>query len=125
MEHLNGVGGVTASPDGKLLASVGTMPGNWVCLWDAATGKPIKELRPQNDWDLRCVGFSPDGKAVAAGSVDGVVRLWDVATGRNLLQLTGHRGAVFALAFSADGRRLASASWDGTVLVWDLARAKR
>ena len=55
------------------------------------------------------VAFSPDGKILATGSNDGTVRLWDVATRRQIgSPLTGHTGAVYSVAFSPDGKILAS-----------------
>jgi len=54
--------------------------------------------------------------------MDGVVRLWDAWSGKELGRLEGHRGWVLGIAFSADGRRLVSGGTDTTALVWDAAR---
>jgi len=62
---------------------------------------------------------------VATGAVDRVVYLWDVASGGQIAQLTGHGGAVLALAFSPDGSTLYSGGADRRVLVWDLAGSRR
>jgi hypothetical protein len=53
--------------------------------------------------------------------MDGVIRLWDLDSGKELKQLTGHQGGVLSLAFSSDGERLISGSRDTTVMVWDVA----
>jgi WD40 repeat protein len=67
------------------------------------------------------VAFSPDGKLLATGDVDGLIRLWQVADGQQLLTLKGHTGWVWAVTFSADGNTLASGSNDTSVRLWDIA----
>jgi WD40 repeat protein len=68
------------------------------------------------------VAFSPSGKMLALGDIDGKVHVWDTVSGRSLADLAGHAGAVEGLAFAPDGMTLASASADTTVLLWDMKR---
>src|SRR5262249_44783010 len=65
------------------------------------------------------VAFSPDGRWIASGCQDGVVKVWDSITGQERFSLKAHEGNVNAVTFSPDGRRVATASWDATAKVWD------
>ena len=58
--------------------------------------------------EVRCVAFSPDGKLLACGNRYGTVRVWDVASRKEIKTITGHMGEVWAIAFSPDGKTLAA-----------------
>jgi WD40 repeat protein len=67
------------------------------------------------------VAFSPDGTRLATASLDRTAKVWDAASGEELLRLYGHTNRVLGIAFSPDGTRLATASMDRTAKVWDAA----
>lgn len=71
------------------------------------------------------VAWSPDGKQIVSGGRDGLAKLWDAATGANLLTYRGHAPlAVNAVAWSPHGTFIASAGSDATVQVWDAKTGK-
>jgi RNA polymerase sigma factor (sigma-70 family) len=128
--HGDAVLSLAYSPDGKKVAS-GCGDGT-VWVWEAATGKEMLSLKAHH-YFISAVAFSPDGKVlISRGREDtpgpyggaGTIRVWDLATGRELRQFKGleHGGGVIAL--SADGKTLAAGSYGTTIFLWDLASGK-
>jgi WD40 repeat protein len=112
------------APDGRYLAAVWNNRSarrTELTLRETVSGQEIhqwgQELEPQTG-----IVFALSERLLAAGCLDGSIRLWNFESGAEIEQLNGHRGAVISLAFSPDGLRLISGSRDTTALVWDLRK---
>jgi RNA polymerase sigma factor (sigma-70 family) len=149
------------SSDGRVLAVAGSDEGergilteptaSWIHLYDAATGAKRRQIAIDG-FGVASVGFSLDGKTLAAGVGDRTIRLYDPATGEERLPRLGHEialpprkpgerlhkdydraWAAGCLAFSPDGKTLASGTeglgWFSRpsdippIRLWDLASA--
>ena len=64
------------------------------------------------------LAFSPSGKIIAVGRVNGKIELWDLSSKSMLRELSGHKKQINDLRFSPDGNLLASASHDSSARVW-------
>jgi WD40 repeat protein len=92
-------------------------------VFDAATGKAVRYLGGEKGEPAHILALSPDGKKLASAAWHREdVRIWDVASGKELPKLPGHPMGVNAIAFSPDGGRLAVAGGDGPVRVWHLVK---
>ncbi len=112
----NSVSSVSFSRDGTLLLSA--VSDKKIVLWDVASLKPVKEFHHRG---VRSIGWTADEKIlVSNGYQDKSVRVWDVASGRELFQLDGD-GEV---AISPDGRRLAYSGSDRKPWIWEIDPAK-
>ncbi len=106
---------VAWSPDGQILA---TTAGQAIHLYNAKTLKGIFSLSTGSF--TPALVFSPDGRRLASGSRDGVIRVWDPKEGALLQTLSGHRRGINCISFSPDGRLLLSAGDDAILRLWDL-----
>lgn len=106
---------------GPVLASGGA--DKKIILWSMPDGKPLHTLDAGHV--VRALAMSPDGKRLAAAGDGPAIRLWEVATGKETAQLTGHTDWIVSLAFHPEGKQLASGGYDGLVRLWDLAEAKK
>ena len=127
-EHADLVRAVAFSPDGKRLAVAGGPSGRFgeIKIWDVqgASARPVTTIRGHEDAILT-IAFSPDGTAIASGSYDKLVKIWDTATGREIRTLKEHSDAVYSVAFMPDGRQVVSGAGDRTLKVWDVSTGKR
>src|SRR5260370_18299748 len=80
----------------------------------------IKEL-VQTDDEIFALALSPDGKKLASGGCDRLVRVWDLPSGKLEHAIENHADWVLGIAFTPDGKGLATASRDKTAKGWDLA----
>jgi hypothetical protein len=124
------------SPDGRVLAAatldMQTEPsldlrvvrsgnGTTLTLWDTTAEpgpRPIRRVERITEivWT---VAFSPDGRTLAAGTSEGRLRTWGVATGEEHPPIRAHRKTVHGVAYSPDGKTIATGSLDKTVCLWD------
>ena len=116
--------GVAFSPLGDII--VGGHQGGAV-LWNAIDGKILMTL-PHPEGSQRPIAFcfSPCGQYLASGAwwQSGLqkvpIRLWEIATGKNIATFWGHTTDVQCFAFSQDGSLLVSGGHDGVIYLWDL-----
>lgn len=122
--------GFCLSPQGTTLITIPMPMANQldtpsILIWDVETQSKLRDLTAPAGTGVPFIAtFSPDGRYVAAGGVNGRLMMWDVSSERvdPVCQSgTGHSGAVFGLAFSGDGRRLVTVGADFRALIWDIA----
>jgi WD40 repeat protein len=91
----------------------------WRWLWQRCRGDDRYAVRGSPGL-LWTVAFSPDGKLLAMVGMGAPVRVWDVATRREVAALPGHEIGGMGAAFSPDGRMLASTGFEGTIRLWEV-----
>lgn len=89
-----------------------------VLVLDPAAGRPVATLKGHDEGAVG-VAFSHDGKLIASSGMDGVLRIWERASGSLDRELTA-KSVAYSLAFNPDDKLLASTQSDGSTLLWDV-----
>jgi WD40 repeat protein len=82
--------------------------------------KPELVMESGHHKPVMSIAFGPDSQWLVSASQDTTLKLWDLATGRELREFAGHRGMVWKTALTPDGKVLVSAATDGSVKLWDV-----
>jgi WD40 repeat protein/serine/threonine protein kinase len=102
------------SPDGNYLAAGGKV-------WNAENGTEVIALHAAEEHAV-CLRFSPNGKRIASVDLNGMLKIWDAGTAKELLAVRVDEEVirqVSLISFSPDGNQIVSAGSDGTVRIWD------
>ena len=96
--------GITFSTNGRWLAAADDANGGQARIWDMTTGE-LASFHPAHP-GITCLAYSPDGKWLASGGTDKLVRVWNAQTGQYFRVFTGFHYPISDLAFTADSLRL-------------------
>lgn len=91
--------------------------GKKIYLWNLIT-EEMKELIGHTS-EVQKIAFSPDGKTLASGGKDEVIRLWDVESGVLENTFAGHALSIESLKFSSDGEIIVSHGGDNNLCIWN------
>ena len=99
---------------------LGWLPKGEALIWDAVTGQKVFSLEGHTS-PIRGLAFSPNGERLITGDHDGIVKLWNMKDGIEILTIARYVGGFFDMAFSPHGSYLAGAGfeltlWDGSPL---------
>lgn len=105
-------------------AIIGNSNGN-LSIWNITTSGLTRTL-PAHQGSIYSISLSQDHKYLVTGGEDGLVKVWDLATGLQsatlpLVQtIQAHNNPVLVVKLSPDGKMIASGSWDKTIKLWNL-----
>ncbi|MDD9975127.1 MAG: WD40 repeat domain-containing protein [Candidatus Poribacteria bacterium] len=121
------------SQDGQhLVAADYRIKNKKIYVWDSHTGKQVKETEIHHRYNIYPLCFSPDLSLLAGKNSDpdnigrnigdgDSITVWQVETGEQIANITGHSEQVRKFCFSPCEQFLAAGGWHGTIHVWDVA----
>lgn len=131
---------ISTNSDGSIAAVAGNKR---ITVWDVQSGKILANIidplntEPYSIKGITTLALSQDGKYVASGDgyawgtstvsrtpIGGNIFVWEVATGKKVLQVN-QTDEILDLEFSPDGTRLLSGSYDGFAMVWNISNGQK
>ena len=111
--HQDAVEDLAFNAQGTLLATVGD--DGIINVLDVTNNMSPKSRFTETGGTLYSVTFSPDGKSLLAGGVDGIAHIFDVEQVQSTINLYGNTDRIFGAVYSPDGSRIVTAGGDGTL----------
>ena len=108
------------SPSGTDVAVAGGRPA--AAVWTPVSGD-VRELKG-HPGKLYNLAWRPGGKQLVTAGVDGSVRVWDVASAKQVQAFAGNHGGAYSAEFSPAGDLVISAGLDRVARVWDVVSGK-
>ncbi len=113
--------------DGTQLATGSGVPsrGGEVKIWNVEDGGLATAIPEAHTDSVLDVEFSRDGEYLASASADKFIRVFEVATGKQIHKLEGHTNYALGVTWRADGKRIATCSADNTIMIWNAENGDR
>ncbi|MDB5313213.1 MAG: domain, G-beta repeat [Gemmataceae bacterium] len=118
---------ISFSADGKFFATGGGAPteDGEIKIFEAATAKPVGDIKNGHSDTVFGVAFSPDGKLLATCAADKFVKVFEVPGGKLVKSFEGHTHHVMGVGWTPDGKKIASCGADNFVKVWDYEKGEK
>ena len=116
---------IAFSSDGKQLMVAGGAPSRFgeIQIWDVAAQTQLKSFKISSD-SLYGATFSPDGKKIALGAADKLVRVISAEDGKELVKFDNHSDWTFGAVFTRNGGRILSCSRDKAMKLIDVSNGQ-
>ena len=115
----NSIISIAISPNNKYAAIANL---NSIRLYNIATGEI--ELQYSISDYIKCLAFNHESKYLVSGNSDGVLKIWDLFSGKVIQALKGHDTAIEKIAISPDGEKAVSVSSDGLLCLWNIQKGE-
>ncbi len=120
------INGLAVCPDQMTVITVGQ--DRQAIIWDVRSPNAVRTLPAIHEGEPGCVAASPDGRSFATGAADGIVKLWDLASGSMIAAGVAHSGPVSKIVFPqavGPDQPLVSVALDTSVALWQLPSARQ